>query len=69
MAGIVSSHATMMSFRTPQRTFDLRSAAPTPRIERLTTCVVLTGPPRTDASAMIAADADCEVKLWMGRMR
>ena len=35
----------------------------------LTTCVVLTGPPASDAPRMTAVEASCDVNPWIGRIR
>ena len=55
-----------MSFSTAQCTLDLRSAAPAPSMDMLTTWVVLTGPPASEAPRITAAEANCEVKPWIG---
>ena len=49
VAGIVRTQAVTISLPTPQRTLFIRSAAPTPKMDELTTWVVLTGPPINDA--------------------
>jgi hypothetical protein len=65
-AGTVNNQANKISPITPQRTCDFLWAAPTPIIEELTTCVVLTGPPNMDAVRITIMDESWEVKLWMG---
>ena len=42
-AGIVSSHAQTIRVATPQRTADSRRVEPTPTIDPVIACVVLTG--------------------------
>ena len=69
VAGIVSSHAVARSRSTSQRTLFRRSAAPTPMMAELMTCVVLTGPPTSAAPKITDAPAICDAKPWIGRMR
>lgn len=57
VAGIVNNQAVAISCATPQRTLFSRSAAPTPIMAELTTCVVLTGPPTIEAPRITIADA------------
>ena len=61
--GTVKTHASAISFKTVQRTLEIRSPAPAPKIDMLTTCVVLTGPPKKEDVSMTIADYSCEVKL------
>jgi hypothetical protein len=61
--GIVITHDKKISFNTNHLTFEIRSPAPAPIIDMLTTCVVLTGPPNTDAVIITNAEAVCEAKL------
>lgn len=68
VAGMVSSQAVAISWATVQRTLFTLSAAPAPMIEELTTCVVLTGPPNSDAVKITTADANCEAKASTGRI-
>ena len=53
---------------TPQRTLLSRSAEPMPTIVELTTWVVLTGPPTSEAPKMTAADVTWLLKPWTGRI-
>ena len=55
-AGMVTIQATTISWATFQRTLLMRSAEPTPMIAELTTWVVLTGPPNSDAPKMTVAE-------------
>jgi len=55
--GMVKSQAVAISWATPQRTLLTRSAAPAPIMDELTTWVVLTGPPTSEAPRMTVADA------------
>jgi hypothetical protein len=55
--GMVNSQAMARSPTTPQRTLFTRSAAPTPMMDELTTCVVLTGPPSKEALRITATEA------------
>ncbi len=61
--GIVSTHDRKMCFNTSHLTLEIRSPAPAPMIAMLTTCVVLTGPPKMEAVIITTADANGEVKL------
>lgn len=61
--GTVSTHAKKISFNTDHLTLDTRSPAPAPMMDMLTTCVVLTGPPRKEEVKITTAEANCEVKL------
>ena len=56
VAGMVSSQAVAISCATPQRTLFILSAAPTPMMAELTTWVVLTGPPTSEAPRMTTAE-------------
>lgn len=67
--GTVSTHAKKISFNTVHRTFETLSPAPAPMMDILTTCVVLTGPPKNEEVSITSAEDNWEVKLWMGRMR
>ena len=60
---MVIIHEINISFNTIHLTFDNLSPAPAPIIDMLTTCVVLTGPPKIDAVIITSAEADCEAKL------
>lgn len=64
--GIVSTHDKKISFRTNHRTLEILSPAPAPMIDMLTTCVVLTGPPKIEAVMITIADANWEAKLCIG---
>ena len=68
VAGMVNIQAEMMSFAIPQRTLFARSAAPTPMMEVLITCVALTGPPRMDALMTVIAAVTCVEKPSTGRI-
>jgi hypothetical protein len=63
---MVTYHAMAISLPTVQRTLLTLSAAPTPIIAELTTCVVLTGPPTAEAPRITRADAICTEKPWTG---
>src|SRR5262245_64231837 len=59
-AGIVSTQAQTICRATPQRTADRRRVAPTPTMEPVIVCVVLTGTPisvavMSDAAAPVSA--------------
>ncbi len=58
------NHAITISFATLQRTAERRCPAPTPMMLDETTCVVDTGPPKSAAVRMTAAEAVCEQKAW-----
>ena len=58
VTGIVSIHAYRISSSTDHLTFEILSLAPAPRIDMLTTCVVLTGPPNKDAVMITNAEAN-----------
>jgi hypothetical protein len=55
-AGIVINQATMMFLATPQRTAEILWPAPTPMMLEETTCVVETGPPKSEAASITAAE-------------
>ncbi len=55
-AGMVRNQATTMCLATPQRTADILWTAPTPMMLEETTWVVETGPPRSDAAIITAAE-------------
>ena len=63
------SQAVKMSWATPQRTFERRSAEPTPMIAELTTWLVLSGPPSSEAVSTTEAAVNWAVKPCTGRMR
>lgn len=69
VTGTVSTHAKKISFSTVQRTLEILSPAPAPIMDILTTCVVLTGPPKNEDVRITAADDNCEVKLCIGLIR
>src|SRR5919109_5316775 len=54
-AGMVTIHAQRIRPATPQRTADSRCSAPTPMIEPLIVCVVLTGMPATAVPMSVIA--------------
>ena len=68
VVGMVRSQAVAIPFATVQRTLFFRSAAPTPMIAELTTWVVLTGPPASEAPSMTSADVSWEAKPSTGRI-
>jgi hypothetical protein len=68
LAGMVISHAVMISSATLQRTLLARSAEPTPMIAELTTCEVLTGTPKKDAARITPAELSWVAKLCKGRI-
>jgi len=63
VTGMVSIQDKAISFNTSHLTLDSRSPAPTPMIDILTTCVVLTGPPSKEETMITTEDANCDVKL------
>ena len=60
---MVTIHARAISRITPQRTLLNLSDDPTPTIAELTTCVVLTGAPVSEAPTITMADVNCAAKL------
>ena len=68
VAGMVTTHAIIISLATPQRTLLSRSADPTPMIDELTTCVVLTGPPIREAPNITMADVIWALNACTGRI-
>jgi hypothetical protein len=68
VAGIVKSQAIAISPATSHLTLFSRSAAPTPMMVVLTTWVVDTGPPTSEADKITAADVTCEEKPSTGRI-
>src|SRR6266498_2369788 len=68
LAGIVISHEVTISSATLQRTLLTRSEVPTPIIAELTTCEVLTGTPKREATNITIADENCVDKLCRGRI-
>ena len=66
VAGMVKNHAVAISPATPHRTLFTLSAAPTPMMAVLTTCVVDTGPPIKEAPSITAAEDNCEQKASTG---
>ena len=69
VTGTVNTHANSISFKTAHRTLETLSPAPAPIMDILTTCVVLTGPPKKEDVRITAADDNCEVKLCIGLIR
>ncbi len=67
--GMVNIQATAILLTNRQRTIRNRCAVPTPTIDELITCVVLTGAPTKAAPSMTTELATCEVNAWMGRTR
>ena len=67
--GRVTSQVNRISPALPQRTALGRSAAPTPMMPELTTCVVETGPPNIAAPDMTAAAVIWLASPCMGRRR
>ncbi len=65
--GIVTTHVLTISFAVFQRTDFGRSEAPTPIIEELTTWVVETGAPITDAKKITAPEVSCVFTACKGR--
>ena len=53
--GIVATQAHTIRLATPQRTAEIRFAAPTPVIAPVMVCVVLTGMPKWDATNSVIA--------------
>ena len=68
VAGMVTTQAVRISSATLQRTFPKLSEEPTPMMEELTTCVVLTGSPPNDAPRTTMAEVSCAAKLCTGRI-
>ena len=68
VAGMVNSQAVAISRATPQRTLFTLSPAPTPMMDELTTCVVLTGPPMSEAPRMTVDEASWEENPSTGRI-
>ena len=68
VTGIVVNQAMPIFAATPQRTFDRRSAEPTPTMAELTTCVVLTGPPNNAMERITPDEAICVLNPSMGRI-
>src|SRR5512137_61473 len=66
--GMVNSQAVAISCATPQRTLFTRSAEPTPMMDELTTWVVETGPPTSEAPRMTIAEASWEENPSTGRI-
>src|SRR6185503_10329789 len=68
-AGSVIAHATTMLRATPQRTAEVRRAAPTPTIAPVIVCVVETGTPRAVAPNNVAAAAVSAQNPCIGERR
>ena len=61
--GTVTIQAMAISLITPHRTLPNLSEEPTPTMAELTTCVVLTGAPVSEAKTMTMAEVNCAAKL------
>ncbi len=68
-AGIVTTQATTMPRATPQRTAEVRRAAPTPTMAPLMTCVVETGIPRVVAVMSVSAAPVSAAQPCIGERR
>ena len=65
--GMVSTHVIRTFWTKPQRTIDMRSAAPAPIIDMLVTWVALTLAPNKAVQMMMSVDDTSALNPCMGR--